>query len=297
MWDWTRTNLQSSDSLLSWLWRQGSIADPHTASDGNTDTALALLMAGRRWNDPALISAGTRMVRAVWAKEVVYVKGTPYLTAGDWATTGPIYALNPSYFSPYAYHVFQEVDPSGEWLRLVDSGYNVLFESAQLSLGEDHSAGLPPDWIGLDSRTGELAPLRLSKGVTTAYGYDAARLTWRIALDERWWQDGRAGAYLRLLSFLQDEVQRKGRVSAVYSHQGDVLEDNPSVVGSAGALAALLTLDPELAQRFYAEQFVAQAQYSNNGAYWGEPNDLYTQDWAWFSIALYADALPNLWNR
>ena len=37
--------------------------------------------------------------------------------------------------------------------------------------------------------------------------------------------------------------------------------------------------------------------HSNFDTIRGNADDLYAQEWAWFAIALYADALPNLWTN
>ncbi len=303
-WRWTQAHLVDSDGLLHWLWRDGTVLDANTASDANTDVALALLLAGKRWNDSALLDAGERMVRSIWQREVVTVKGTPYLTAGNWSKEAPIVALNPSYFAPYAYRIFGEVDPEHDWQGVIESGYRVLFDASAAPLGATKSAGLPPDWVGLDRSSGKLVPLQLATKDTTRYGYDAARTYWRIALDLRWSGDGRAAAYLRQAGFLRDEVTRiladgitrKERVSGVYAHDGAVVEEASSMVGNAGALAALLTLDPAAANIIYAGQIVGGASRTGTDVYWGDPHDLYNQEWGWFATALYADALPDLWH-
>jgi endo-1,4-beta-D-glucanase Y/4-amino-4-deoxy-L-arabinose transferase-like glycosyltransferase len=292
-WAWTQANLLDERGLLAWQWRDGQVTDASSASDADTDTALALLMAGRRWGDPALVEAGTALARAIWTHEVAIVGGRPYLTAGDWAVGSDPIALNPSYFAPYAYKVFAAADPEHDWLALVDTGYEVIFAAASADAGQ--AAGLPPDWAGLDRATGAVVPITLGERATSNYGYDAARTYWRLALDLRWWDDGRAATFLRQAGFLRDEVARKGSVSAVYTRAGDVAEEAPSVVGSAGALAALLTLDPAAANRLYVGQLVGGAATSGGEAAWGNPDDLYAQEWGWFAVALYADALPNLW--
>ncbi len=332
VWGWTQRSLVNRKGLLSWLWRDGVVVDTHAASDADTDAALALLLAGRRWNDPELLAAGRRLVQAIWEHEVITVRGKPYITAGDWVQETPVVALNPSYFSPYAYRVFQDVDPQHDWWGVVNSGYEVLFAASSATLGAERSAGLPPDWVGLDRATGQLVPLRLDSSDTVRYGYDAARTYWRVALDLRWTADGRASAYLSQAGFLRDEVRREGQVSAVYGRDGTVIERPPSVVGHAGALAALLTLDPPAAHALYANHFVGRAVVScpagqpaarcayrpagaatggagsavagtagtagaeGRQAVWANPDDLYAQDWAWFATALYADALANLWQ-
>jgi hypothetical protein len=163
-------------------------------------------------------------------------------------------------------------------------------------LGLARSAGLPPDWVGLERASGELVPLQLGSGDTTMYGYDAARAYWRVALDYRWNYDGRATAYLNLAGFLRDEVAREGGVGAMYAHDGTALQRAPSVVGTAGAVAALRTLEPATAHALHAEHFVGGAGRSGPMVYWGDPADLYAQEWGWFSTAQYADALTDVWH-
>src|ERR671939_563366 len=85
----------------------------------DTDTALALVLAGKRWSDPALLEAGRQLARAIWQNDVATVGQTPYLAAGDWAPSLPVVAVNPSYFAPYAYRVFRQVDPTHDWQALI----------------------------------------------------------------------------------------------------------------------------------------------------------------------------------
>jgi endo-1,4-beta-D-glucanase Y len=261
-------------------------------------------MAGRHWNDQRLTDAGTRMARAIWDHEVTTVGDAPYVTAGDWATGGQVVAINPSYLSPYAYAVFAEVDPDHNWRSLMDTSYRVLFDSSSATLGAERSAGLPPDWVGLDRSSGQFVPLDLPGVETTRYGYDAARTYWRVALHAKWTGDGRANAFLQQSGFLQDEVTRpqadgsapKGTVSAVYARDGTVIEAPSSIVGEAGALAALLTTNRGAADQLFATRFFAAANRTGAGTYWGDPRDLYAQEWGWFATALYGDAALDLWH-
>jgi endo-1,4-beta-D-glucanase Y len=296
-WWWAESNLLKENGLLAWLWKDGEILDTNSAADADVDAALALLFAGRAWDDPDLIEKGNQMVKAIWEHEVVLVNDEPYLTAGEWATQESIYVLNPSYFSPYAFRIFQEVDPENRWYDLVETSYRVIFDASADALYQERSAGLPPDWIGIDPDSGELLPVDLGDDrETTVYGFEAPRTFWRIALDLRYFDDGRAQSYLDMAGFIHDEIQRKGYTSAVYNEAGDVIQTNPSKVSLAGSLSALLVMDPKLANEFYIEQFrQGMTRYSDNSISWGNPTDLYAQEWSWFAVALYADALPNLW--
>lgn len=295
-WTWTANHLGNDEGLLAWKWN-GGILDAHTATDADTDTALALLMAGHHWSNPDWLAAGTHMVNAIWAHDVAVVNGTPYVVGGDWAAdTSTTLAINPSYFAPYAYHVFQEVDSEHDWLGVLNSGYALLFDSSANSLNGGRPAGLPPDWVGLDSSSGGIVPLPLGTAATTLYGYDAPRAYWRVALDLHWTNDGRAAAYLNQAGFLDDEVNRSGAVRAMYTHDGSVATTDSSTVASAGALAALMTRDRNAANRLYANAVIGSAAVSNAHAYWGDPNDLYAQEWGWFATALYVNALSDQWH-
>jgi len=295
-WTWMQTNMIGSNGLPSWLWQDGAVVDLHSAADADSDTALALLLGGQQWHDAALLGAGQTMVQAIWTHDVVSVVGQPYLTAGDWARPGnaSLVTLNPSYFAPYAYHVFAAVDPDHNWSGVVDTSYGVLFASSSALLGAGQSAGLPPDWVGLTS-DGTLVPVDLGRGDTTSYGYDAARTYWRVALDAEWWHDGRAQTFLNNAGFLRDQVQTQGFVNALYAHDGTPQTSATSTVGDAGALAALQALDPSSAASLEAGQLLGGASRSSSQVAWGDPDDLYTQEWGWFGTALYAHALPNLW--
>jgi len=95
---------------------------------------------------------------------------------------------------------------------------------------------------------------------------------------------------------LKAEVARKGVTSAAYRHDGAILQESPSLVGTAGALSALLTLEPSAAGGLYAQQILGGARRAGGGVYWDNPHDLYAQEWGWFATALYADRLPDLWH-
>lgn len=296
-WGWTRRNLQRDDGLLSWRWQDGEIVDEASATDGDTDIALALLLAGKRWRDPELLQEGTRIVSSIYEHEVASVGRRRVITPGDWWETSQSVPFNPSYFSPYAYRIFAEVDSDHDWYSVIDSGYSILFEASGSNLGLRTSSGLPSDWVGIQPSSGKLVPFEIEGKTTTNYGYDAARTWWRIALDQLWSNDGRAAAYLDQSGFLAEEVDRKGYVSAVYSHDGEIVEQGPSTVGSAGALAALSARDRPKAERIFSSQILGGVQVSGGESFWLPRDDLFAQEWGWFAVALYEGRLTNLWRE
>jgi endo-1,4-beta-D-glucanase Y len=293
-WDWTRDHLLDGDGLLASVARNGGVLSADTDAGADADAALALLMASRHWSDDDLGTAGRRMVDAIWQRDVVLVDGRPYPAAGDWALGGPIIAFSPGAFAPYAYEIFAEADPDHDWRGLIDSGYRVL-AAASIPDPADNPAGLPPDWTGVDAATGELATFPGAGEEATRYG-DAAAAYWRVALHFRWSGDPRAASYLQGAGFLRAEVERRGAPAGRYGRDGTVLDSRPGGAGIAGALAALLTLDPTAAHGLYAGQIVGGANRLGSGVYWGDLNDLQDQEWTWRATVLYADRLPNLWR-
>lgn len=99
---WTAANLElPTDGHFASLWSDGRIADSHSASDADSDIALALLYAARRLGSTAPHADALRVLGAIWRGEVVSINHMNTLTAGNWAKTqvspGPV--INPSYFT------------------------------------------------------------------------------------------------------------------------------------------------------------------------------------------------------
>jgi endo-1,4-beta-D-glucanase Y len=253
-------------------------------------------MGARRWTDEELLVAGRRMVGSIWQRDVVLLDGRPYPAAGDWAATAPIIALSPGAFTPYAYEVFADADPAHDWRALIETGYLIL---AAVSAPDSavNKAGLPPDWVGLDTATGDLVQLPAGGPESMRYGESAVRSFWRTALHFRWTQDPRAQAQLQRAEFLRNEVARRGAPARVYGRDGSIIDSSPGGASTAATMAALLTFDPGAGQDLYASQVVGGTNRLGAGIYWGDLNDLRAQEWGWLATAFYADRLPQIWPR
>lgn len=84
VWRWTAANLQvRGDGLFASLWGGGSVQDHNSASDADSDIALALLYAGRRFGDQAYTTAARTVLDGMWRSDVVAVGGMNVLTAGN----------------------------------------------------------------------------------------------------------------------------------------------------------------------------------------------------------------------
>ncbi|MCK5510744.1 glycosyl hydrolase [Candidatus Parcubacteria bacterium] len=300
--NWTNKNLKlKNNNLFAWSWIQHSdgkwgTRDNGTATDADQDIALALLFAYKKWDNPTYLKQAKEIIKDIWNYEVAEIQGKNYLTAGNWAPTKKDIAINPSYFSPYAYRIFAEVDPSHNWMELVDTSYDILFRSSKSLLGHNKSIGLPPDWCAINPY-GKIILAEHLGDFSRDYSYDAIRVAWRVALDYQWNKEPRAKKYLESLDFLNKEWQEKGQIFASYSHDGNNWENYESTASYGTNLGYFIVVDPETAKEVYEEKILGKYFEDEEKSYWNDPNNYYEQNWAWFGTALYADKLPNLWTQ
>jgi endo-1,4-beta-D-glucanase Y len=315
------------DSLLAWRWGRLSdgsfgVLDANSAADADLDYALALILAARKgWTAPSSVpdfrQEARRVQADILAQEVVALPGGELLlTPGNWHEPAPPYLLNPSYFSPAAYRLFAQAGPGkkqsavgvpiqdspsspspmrGEgrgnsnpeavWGRLHQFTYKVLAQLNQ-GLGSQTGVGLFPDWCQVDA-DGRFAP---APGHDTDFGWEAVRLTFRLALDGLWFGEPQAARLLqdKLLPFFKRTWQAQGRLAAIYRYDGAPAVAYESPVLYAGVLAGALAAG----DRDFARQMAAKilSFYHEDGpqAYFEARDNYYANNWAWLGLGLYA---------
>ncbi|MDP2047191.1 MAG: glycosyl hydrolase family 8 [Deltaproteobacteria bacterium] len=312
------------DSLLAWRWGRlpggaWGVLDANSATDGDLDYALALVLAHRRgWRAPPNLpdyrEEARRVQADILAKEVVVLPGGDVLlTPGNWHELKPPYLVNPSYFSPAAYRLFasppgatdsqggagpvgavrepplqvevQATTDHARWSRLHQSTYKLLQQLAQGLEGQT-GVGLFPDWCRVDA-AGRAAP---APGKDTRFGWEAVRLPYRLALDGLWFKEPRAAQLLagKFLPFFKSQWQAHGRLLAVYNFDGSPAVDYESPVLYAGVLAgALAAGDREFAHQM-ALKILSFYHEDGDRAYFEAPDHYYANNWAWLGLALYA---------
>lgn len=302
-WKWTQDNLgRPRDNLFSWLFGErpdgtyGVLADQggvSAASDADTDIALALVFAYARWQDEGYLESARAIMQDIWKYHVITINGTPYLLANDLEKRiqKPDAIVNPSYLAPYAYRIFAHVDPEHDWNALVDSSYDLLQRATRDPLGSGESAGLPPDWIVIDKRTGAIRPANTGE-LTTNYGYDALRTPWRIAMDWVWFREPRARDVLASMTPISHAWEREGRIAAVYAHDGSVVEGHETPASYGGNIGYFIVADPARARDVYESKL--RSLYNPDTNSWRTPLSYYDDNWAWFGMALYTGSLSNL---
>jgi endo-1,4-beta-D-glucanase Y len=175
IWDWTEANLQRPDGLLAWRWSDGKVVDEEPASDGDLDAARALVIAGKRFDEPRFTDAGVKLAGVIADRMTVETAAGRILLPGTWAAATEPYAYNPSYASPVAFSVLGAATGDPRWAELQAGSAAVT--SALLD-----ESPLPPDWAQVHADgTVDAMPGAAGTGQSVRYGYDAARLPIRYA--------------------------------------------------------------------------------------------------------------------
>lgn len=300
-WRWTKDNLRKDSFLFAWKFGEqidgsyGILLEEGgntSATDGDTDIALALILAYGRWGEEKYLVEAREILEAVWQYEVIMIDGLPYILANDIekSTDKENLLINPSYFSPYAYRIFAVVDPLRDWESVVYTSYKIIEDSMRLPLDKESSAGLPPDWITINRISGDISPASQTH-LRTDYGYDAIRTVWRVALDYEWFKSMQARRILRKVTFLSQEWEAHNMLASVYTHDGVAVYQDESYAMYGTALALFKILDADNAKALYTDKLVRN--YNVNTFQWYESPGYYGDNWAWFGMALYTDSLYN----
>ncbi|WP_293117653.1 glycosyl hydrolase family 8 [Moorena sp. SIO4G3] len=288
---WSQNNLKRSgtngtleDQLWVWKWGRdqsgnwGAI-DRNFASDADIDAATALILASRRWNRPEYLDLALTKLEDLWNFSTKEVRGKRYLLPGPVAAFVPspstLY-LNPSYLAPFSFRLFAQVDPNHDWLSLVDSSYQVLKESSQVS-----AVGLPSDWIALDTQTGQFQPLPPDSPLKSSYSFDAYRVWWRVAWDAAWFNTPEAFAYLGTATqHLQSLWRSSSKLPARIDIQGKPTVSYEATSQYAMLYSALRLIEPAMARELIEQKLIPQYQEG----IWDDQSAYYTQNLAWLGL-------------
>ncbi len=176
IWRWTRDNLQRPDGLLSFLWRDGKVEDPQSASDADLDAARALMLAAARFGDESYRREGLRIAKGIVGEQTAKSDGQRVLLAGPWADYEDRLVINPSYFAPRSYALLEQATDNDVWQELAVSSRRIAEELVS------DGARLPPNWAAIrgDMEIQATGPPN-NEGEAPDYGFDAARLPLRYA--------------------------------------------------------------------------------------------------------------------
>jgi endoglucanase len=302
-WTWTRDILQHKDDKL-FAWRFGEVSQgnygideskgwQNSATDGDTDIALALIFGYSRWRNETYLRDARDILRDLWDKTVVEIDGMKLLAANDLEkfSASDSVIINPSYLAPYAYRIFSQVDRDHDWNALIDTTYTFLERLGFAELDSQKGVGLFPDWVAVDRNTGGLSSPKVET-LTTNYSYDAFRVPWRLGIDLRWFKEKRAEQLLNKSSFLINYYKSQNKIVPEYSFNGTPLVDYEAPSAYGAAMPLFTSVDPILAERLYNEKL--RALYDADRQTWKSVLSYYDDNWAWFGMAWYNNQIINL---
>jgi endoglucanase len=304
-WSWTEKSLQREhDHLFAWKWgkdtagKYGILTDDggqNTASDADVDIAFALLMAAGRWEQQKYIDEARKIIPSIWEHEVITVSGRPYLASNDLEkNSGKDAVMNPSYFAPYAFREFAKLDKSHDWTALVDNSYALLEYSMDSVLDKAQTSRLPPDWFLMNQTSGALRASE-DPNLSTDYSYDAMRVPWRTALDYLWNNDPRAKRLLEKMEFLGKQWGTYGKIFPAVGHDGSITSEVEVPAAYGGSLGYFAVCDRGAGQQIYDRKL--KKLYDQNTNTWVHGVNYYSDNWAWFGMALFDGQLDNPANN
>lgn len=189
--------------------------DANAATDGDLDTAMALVQGSAHWPDGSYLTDAATLTAAIVASETELCGERAILRPGDKFggcsdTSSP--RVNPSYFAPGYYRVFAAKfpDQAERWNALLAGTYELY------PLYQARMDGLVPDWAAIDG----------SDWYGAAYSYDACRTPWRVMVDYAWSGDPNAKTFL------------EGVRGWVDGHDLGSVPNNSAFVGSFALAAA-----------------------------------------------------------
>jgi endoglucanase len=207
-----------SPDLMSWSILKNCVTNiEHTgdedentsATDGDMDIALSLLMADAQWGSKGSVDyrrEGMKRVRAILGFEINKRNHTVLLSDANNFGDDDYYDIRTSDFMPAHLKVFSKYLPDPEWKRVIDTMYAV-FSSIQAKYSPQ--AGLLPDFIAYKAHKYVPAkPHYLESKFDGDYYYNACRVPFRVAVDYLLFQDSRAQKLLiPLNNWIQDKTQ------------------------------------------------------------------------------------------
>ena len=307
LWNWTTSHLQRSDNgLFASRWgvstnssASPSILENNTSANADQTIALSLILASKTWNNPAYLAQAQQILQRIWNTETTVIKHRRVLVAGNWAGGGGpnnnFATVNPSYFLPYAYRIFGDVDKSHPWMNLVDSSYDVLNQ-----IHQDPSFGGPtglfPNWVAMDVITGQVHPATINTPDVAQSARDASRISFNLSIDWLWYHDDRALTTLEMDNFVAKQITTTGQALSAYNLDGTPASAQPSASMLASALPQILLTGQEAtALKLYATNML-QGYGGGGGSYWGsDPNNIYAQTSSWLTSAVMDGSFSNIW--
>ena len=296
--------------------RDGTVIGSGPASDAEQDIALALIFADalvkkgtwQPFTSPKGADYATRaqsIINSFWGNLIEEGK---YLRPG--AQWGGKAFVNPGYFAPAFYRVFDEFEQEDHnWDAVIDQCYQIV------SVSPGYSLGLVPDWMQPDGNFAGEDQLGYNAYAGGKYMYkDAIRTLWRLATDYLWYGEPRAKKYCdQAFAFIKEPARAN-----FFQMDGSAVDETFELGNGA---TRPRTEHSQLTVSMWATAVMAAAGadgcdpfseellsfYTPGADFWGRPtdangedtlhNEMYFEQFlAWFGASLISGVFTNLWE-
>lgn len=179
-----------SDYLMSWSILSGCITNTKnenqsSATDGDFDIALSLLMAGEQWGNNGNIKyhdEALKMLDAILKYEINHRKNTVLLSDANINGDPDYYDIRSSDFMPAHLKIFNKYLPDKMWLTVLNQMYGIV---NQIQDTYSPRTGLVPDFIVFhDGKYRPASSNYLESKYDGDFYFNACRLPLRVALDK-----------------------------------------------------------------------------------------------------------------
>lgn len=276
IYQWTTKNLKrENDNLFSWLWDE-EVKDKNSASDADIDIAYALVIASKKWDKPKYLEQAKKIIKDIYKYETKIVHFKRVLMPGAAQVNSDIVELNPSYFAPYAFRVFDKIDKENNWMELVDSSYYYALESIKLT-----KTGLVPNWFYVDNKGKAYID---NKSEKSDFSYDAIRTFIRFYLDSAIYKHNKGNKILDGSTVFIDRWNKDNKFYTNYKYNGE-LRDNVEYIGSIALLLPIIEkYNPHVADDVYEQKI--KKEYNGFGG-WQDGENYYAHNLIWFGLGFY----------
>jgi endo-1,4-beta-D-glucanase Y len=259
---------KGNPAFMSWKVDDRKKSPTYSATDGDVDMAMALLMAEQQWGDPKYRKEALKIIHAI-SKDLVRKDGS--LRLGDWQVNKSVdkergEGTRTSDFEMATFLVFYQLTKDGIWNRVEDCCYNTL---EQLQREYAPKTGLFPDFA-VKRKDEKWAPAHkgfLEGDKDGDFGYNACRVPWRIGFAAIYDAEPRAKRTAeRLMKWVVSTHEDPKDFKAGYRLDGTPVTDASKMVFTAPTgVAAMATGNQKwLDKTFYLAAKTTDSYFSDS---------------------------------
>ena len=213
---------QNNKAFMNWQVRDETTTKADSsATDGDLDMAIALLMASQQWGEKSYFEEAIDILENI---ETDLIRKDYSLRLVDWNKDGDKYeGSRPSDFTTAYFRVFYEATGNKLWKKVEDKCYTIL---EQLQREYAPNTGLIPDFAVWDEEGNwkPAQPYFLEGKNDGTYNYNASRIPWRIGVSSIYYEEPRAQKIIdRLMYWVVKKHPNSEIFKAGYTLDGKAL--------------------------------------------------------------------------